>query len=208
MNKAVDLLKRKPNTLFCILGAVLFMTAFYFVSFRTPLSDVWLPGFMNNDEAMYNRQVVSVVTHGGPQGYFGYNESHADIGRYSTWGPFLIWAYSLPALLFGDTSSTVLWCNLIFLVVGIAFFARSARLNVWQCIVLCGGLFAISIPLHSSINGSSEGLHYAMVLALMGCMAGLARSEKTGGGTWYSPRSSVYWRRSIVPTRYCSGCFR
>ena len=67
---------------------------FYFLCYRTPLNEVWLPTTMNNDEALYNRQVVSVLTHGGPQGYFGYQESTADIGRYGTWGPLLIWAYA------------------------------------------------------------------------------------------------------------------
>ena len=32
---------------------------------------------MDNDEVIYNRQVVSVLTHGGPRGYFGYEETHA-----------------------------------------------------------------------------------------------------------------------------------
>ena len=71
-------------------GAVVFLAGFYFLCYRTPLNEVWLPTTMNNDEALYNRQVVSVLTHGGPQGYFGYQESTADIGRYGTWGPLLI----------------------------------------------------------------------------------------------------------------------
>ncbi len=111
---------------------------------RTPLNKVWLPTTMNNDEVLYNRQVVSVITHGGPQGYFGYQEGTADIGRYGTWGPLLIWAYALPGFLFGSSVNVVLWCNLLFITLGIAAFARSAQLNWWQCIVLCA---AVCLPL-------------------------------------------------------------
>ena len=98
MQKIRTCLQRTPNALLCALGAVVFLAGFYFLCYRTPLNEVWLPTTMNNDEALYNRQVVSVLTHGGPQGYFGYQESTADIGRYGTWGPLLIWAYALPGL--------------------------------------------------------------------------------------------------------------
>ena len=124
MQKIRTCLQKTPNALLCALGAVVFLAGFYFLCYRTPLNEVWLPTTMNNDEALYNRQVVSVLTHGGPQGYFGYQESTADIGRYGTWGPLLIWAYALPGLLFGTSVNVVLWCNLLLIAVGIAVFAR------------------------------------------------------------------------------------
>ncbi len=178
--KLDNLLKKTPNALLCALGAVVFLLAFYFVSYRTPLSQVWLPTTMNNDEAIYNRQVVSVIEHGGPLGYFGYEEGHAAIGRYNTWGPFLIWAYAIPAFFFGSSVNVVLWCNLLFITLGIAFFARSAKLNVWQCIVLAGSLFAITIPLRSCVSGASEALHYLIAFVIVGSAAALRRSGKTG----------------------------
>ena len=117
MQKIRTCLQKTPNALLCALGAVVFLAGFYFLCYRTPLNEVWLPTTMNNDEALYNRQVVSVLTHGGPQGYFGYQESTADIGRYGTWGPLLIWAYALPGLLFGASVNVVLWCNLLLIAV-------------------------------------------------------------------------------------------
>ena len=87
MQKVKTFLEKTPNALLCVLGAVVFLAGFYFLTSRTPLNKIWLPTTMNNDEVLYNRQVVSVITHGGPQGYFGYQEGTADIGRYGTWGP-------------------------------------------------------------------------------------------------------------------------
>ena len=132
LQKIQKLFKKTPNALFCLLGAVVFLAGVYFISYRTAPWEVWLPSTMNNDEAIYNREVVSVITHGGPQGYFGYNENTADIGRYSTWGPFLIWAYAVPAFFFGPSVNVVLWCNLLLITLGIAYYARSARLNVYR----------------------------------------------------------------------------
>ncbi len=172
MQKIRACLQKTPNALLCALGAVVFLAGFYFLCYRTPLNEVWLPTTMNNDEALYNRQVVSVLTHGGPQGYFGYQESTADIGRYGTWGPLLIWAYALPGLLFGASVNVVLLCNLLLIAVGIAVFARCARLNYWQCIALCGALFSIMLPLRSCVSGASEAMHYMLALLIVGTAAG------------------------------------
>ena len=180
MQKIRTCLQKTPNALLCALGAVVFLAGFYFLCYRTPLNEVWLPTTMNNDEALYNRQVVSVLTHGGPQGYFGYQESTADICRYGTWGPLLIWAYALPGLLFGASVNVVLWCNLLLIAVGIAVFARCARLNYWQCIALCGALFSIMLPLRSCVSGASEAMHYMLALLIVGTAAALHRSGKTG----------------------------
>ena len=90
MQKVKTFLEKTPNALLCVLGAVVFLAGFYFLTSRTPLNKIWLPTTMNNDEVLYNRQVVSVITHGGPQGYFGYQESFQN--RFCTW---FIWAFSL-----------------------------------------------------------------------------------------------------------------
>ena len=187
MNKSIQKIKKNleksPNALLCILGAIMFLVAFYFVRSRTPLMQVWLPTSMNNDEALYNRQVASVISHFGPQGYFGYQEGTADIGRFSTWGPFLIWAYAIPGFLFGSSVNVVLWGNLLFIALGIAMFARSARLNWGQCIVLCGMLFAVTQPVAMCFSGASEGLHYAMTLIIVGTSAAVTRTGKKG---WFA----------------------
>lgn len=180
LQKIQKLFKKTPNALFCLLGAVVFLAGVYFISYRTAPWEVWLPSTMNNDEAIYNREVVSVITHGGPQGYFGYNENTADIGRYSTWGPFLIWAYAVPAFFFGPSVNVVLWCNLLLITLGIAYYARSARLNVWQCLALCGVLLGVLRPLQSSVSGASEAMQYLMAFVIVGSAAAVRRTGKTG----------------------------
>lgn len=180
VKKLNKMLQYTPNALLCVLGAVVFLFVFYVLAYRTPVWDIWLPTNMDNDEVLYNRQVVSILTHGGPQGYFGYDESHAALGRFGGWGPILIWAYALPGFLFGSSYSTMLWCNILFGVVGLALFARAARLNVWQMIVSAGGLVCLWMPLTLLFCGSSESLHNALALVAVGASAALARRQNRG----------------------------
>lgn len=221
MQKVKTFLEKTPNALLCVLGAVVFLAGFYFLTSRTPLNKIWLPTTMNNDEVLYNRQVVSVITHGGPQGYFGYQEGTADIGRYGTWGPLLIWAYALPGFLFGSSVNVVLWCNLLFITLGIAAFARSAKLNWWQCIVLCAGLFAIAMPIRSCISGASEAMHYMLAFLIVGSAAALHRTDKPGWlavcaaacavETIFRPYALLFWMFPLTAVwqnkRRRSACF-
>lgn len=196
-------LQKTPNALLCVLGAVLFLLVFYTLAYRTPLTEVWMAPNMDNDEVIYNRQVVSVISHGGPQGYFGYQETHADIGRFGTWGPFLIWMYAIPGFLFGSSANTVFWCNLFFAVVGMALFVRAARLQVWQQMVCALALVCLWMPLDSTFCGSSEALHYALALTIVGASAAVCRRISSGWfwvavaacalETVFRPYALVFW---------------
>lgn len=180
MEKVKKLLQSTPNALVCALGAVLFLLAFYLLAYRTPLWEVWLAPNMDNDEVIYNRQIVSVITHGGPLGYFGYEETHAAIGRFGTWGPLLIWVYALPGFLFGSSVNTVLWCNLFFTLAGLTLFVRAVRLQVWQQGVFALALVCLWAPLSAAFYGSSESLHYALALVIVGASAAVLRHFSPG----------------------------
>lgn len=181
MDKLKRLLKKTPPVPLGIAGALLFLLLFYTLAFRTPLWQVWMPPNIDNDEVIYNRQVVSVIAHGGPLGYFGYNEGTADIGRYGAWGPVLIWVYGLAGRLFGASVNTMFWCNVLFLALGVVVFTIAARLNIDQQILCYGGLVCLWMPLAGSFCGSSEALHYMLALVIAGSTAALLR----GGSHWW-----------------------
>ena len=180
LEKVKKLLQKTPNALLCVLGAALFLLVFYKLAYRTPLGEIWLVPSMDNDEVIYNRQVVSILTHGGPQGYFGYEETHANIGRYGTWGPLLIWVYALPGFLFGSSVNTVLWCNVLFAIAGLAVFVFAARLPLWQAAVFALAYVCVWAPIDFIFSGSSESLHYALALIIVGSSAALARRNAPG----------------------------
>lgn len=183
MDKLKRLLKKTPPVPLGIAGALLFLLLFYTLAFRTPLWQVWMPPNIDNDEVIYNRQVVSVIAHGGPLGYFGYNEGTADIGRYGAWGPVLIWVYGLAGRLFGASVNTMFWCNVLFLALGVVVFTVAARLNIGQQILCYGGLVCLWMPLAGSFCGSSEALHYMLALVIAGSTAALLRGGSCAPAT-------------------------
>ncbi len=79
--------KRWARLLFFAFCAAAFLLAAFIIAYRDSFAaGIWFPTSTNSDEVFYNRQLVSVLKNGSPQGYFGYNESHAAIGTFSTWG--------------------------------------------------------------------------------------------------------------------------
>ncbi len=202
MERLKRLLNKTPSVPLGIAGALLFLLLFYTLAFRTPLWQVWMPPNIDNDEVIYNRQVVSVITHGGPLGYFGYNESHADIGRYGAWGPILIWVYGLAGHLFGASVNTMFWCNVLFLAVGIAVFTAAARLNIGQQILCYVGLACLWMPLAGGFCGSSEALHFMLALVIAGSTAALLQGRSAwlvpavlacGLETIFRPYALLFW---------------
>ena len=173
MDKLKRLLKKTPPVPFGIAGALLFLLLFYTLAFRTPLWQVWMPPNIDNDEVIYNRQVVSVIAHGGPLGYFGYNEGTADIGRYGAWGPVLIWVYGLAGRLFGASVNTMFWCNVLFLALGVVVFTVAARLNIGQQILCYGGLGRLPLVAGARGTGLRAGDHLPPLRAfVLGVPAG------------------------------------
>lgn len=48
------------------------------------LKNISAYGMAGNDEVIYQKMVEGIVDYGMPVGYFGYNESHANFGTFST----------------------------------------------------------------------------------------------------------------------------
>ena len=197
MDKLKRLLKKTPPVPLGIAGALLFLLLFYTLAFRTPLWQVWMPPNIDNDEVIYNRQVVSVITHGGPLGYFGYNEGTADIGRYGAWGPVLIWVYGLAGRLFGASVNTMFWCNVLFLALGVVAFTVAARLNIGQQILCYGGRWRAAFAARP--KRCIICLHWSLPVPRRPCCG----AAPIGG--WCPRHWPAGWRPSSAPTRFCSG---
>ena len=67
-------------------AALVFLLVYEWAVYGVPLGRIYLPASAWSDEVYYAKQLSAVVTHGVPQGYFGFNESHAEIGRFAAWG--------------------------------------------------------------------------------------------------------------------------
>lgn len=80
------------------------------------VGDVYLPASYWNDELFYYKQVEAILEYGIPQGYFGFNESHALKLSFAAWSPALVWPWLLWGLLFGWNLMSPIYCNIFIMM--------------------------------------------------------------------------------------------
>ena len=165
------------HTLCTAAAALVFLLAYELVVYRVPVTEIFLPVSSWSDEVIYSKQLAAAVQYGAPQGYFGFNESHAAVGTYAAWGPAVFLVYALPGLLLRGQNA-FLWCNLLFVVLGWTFFARAARLGWKRQLAFAAALAAMNAPIRYVFSAMQEPLHYALMLAVLGCGI-LARRDKS-----------------------------
>ena len=171
--------KRWIRLLFFAFCAVVFLlTAFVIAHCDSFTTGIWFPTSTNSDEVIYNRQLVGVLKVGSPQGYFGYNESHAAIGTFSTWGPLVIWLYAIPGFLFGAGYNTMFWCNLFFAV--LAWVVLAGRMNRKQQLAFAAVLLCLWIPLRQIFTATSEPLHFFLLACVVSGSLAAAKGSKKG----------------------------
>lgn len=188
-------------------AALAFLLLYEWFVYKVPVTQIYLPASSWSDEVVYSKQLAAVVQYGAPQGYFGFNESHADIGTFAAWGPAIFWMYAIPGFFFRGQNAFI-WCNLFFVVAGWLVFARAARLKAWQQAVFGVVLACLNAPIRYVFSAMQEPLHYALVLGITGT-AVLVR--KTGrkpawaalcvlcaAATLARPYNAVYWLYPLV----------
>lgn len=89
-------------------------------------------GIVGNDEVIYQKMVEGVIRDGMPSGYFGYNESHAMVGTFSTWSPILLLQWSILGELFGWGISSPVVYNILLLMLAMGIFYILAKPDVKQ----------------------------------------------------------------------------
>ena len=55
-------------------AALVFLLVYEWAVYGVPLGKIYLPASAWSDEVYYAKQLSAVVTHGVPQGYFGFNK--------------------------------------------------------------------------------------------------------------------------------------
>lgn len=164
-------------------AALVFLLVYEWIAYGVPLSKIYLPASAWSDEVYYAKQLSAVVTHGAPQGYFGFNESHAEIGRFAAWGPAVFYLYAIPGLIFRGQNA-FLYCNLFFAVVGWLCFVWGTRLDGKRQLLFGIGLAAMNAPARYVFSAMQEPLHYALVLAVLGTTAALRRGCRHRRAVW------------------------
>lgn len=91
------------------------------------ITDIYIANSQWNDEVFYYKMIGAINQYNQPLGYFGYNGSFAQIGRFGSWSPMLFLFYIIYAKIFGWTMLAPVYCNIIVMTIAMAVFALLAE---------------------------------------------------------------------------------
>ena len=140
--------------------------------------DAYIPAGEWNDELFYFKQVDGMVKYGFPYGYFGFNESHAEVLSFAAWSPVLVWPWLIWGFLFGWELISPIYCNIVIMMVAVFMFVWSVKPN-WKQMARMAVLFAV-FPLFTRymLSGMPECTCFGMLIVFFGYAYAYMQEEK------------------------------
>ena len=140
----------KKNKILCLqailMGFLPLLCATVFCAMQGgSIGQVYLPNSEWNDELFYFKQVESMLEYGYPQGYYGFNESHALKLSFAAWSPVLVWPWLVLGKLFGWTVMSPIYYNILLVMLTMAGFVLIVR-PTWKQLGLLTILFCTYTP--------------------------------------------------------------
>lgn len=142
------------------------------------LWEVYPPSSEWNDELFYYKQVESILNFGYPQGYFGFNESHAQKLSFAAWSPVLVFPWILWGLLFGWNLMSAVYCNIFLMGLACFLFVWLVR-PTWKQMGVAAFLFGLYRPLaRFMLSLMAETICFAGLILFYSMALNYLRREK------------------------------
>lgn len=142
------------------------------------LNDIYLANSQWNDEIFYYKLVEAMAAYNGSLGYFGYNESYANIGGFGPWSPVLFVFYILYAKLFGWTMSSPIYCNIMLMTVAMFVFAYLVRPTKKQTLFAALLYLSATVFTRYVFSAMPEITIYSFLIVFLGIAIKLYRQTK------------------------------
>ena len=144
------------------------------------IGQVYLPSSEWNDELFYFKQVEGIVNYGFPQGYFGFNESHALQLSFAAWSPVLVFPWILWGLLFGWNLMSPVICNIVLLTITMFVFVWLVK-PTWKQLGVLTVLFSLySLFVRYMLSGMPEVICFSMLILFYGLAMSYLKKESKG----------------------------
>lgn len=142
------------------------------------IGETYLPAGEWNDELFYFKQVEGIVNYGYPQGYFGFNESHALKLSFAAWSPVLVFPWILWGLLFGWNLLSPVICNIVLLTLACFLFVWLAK-PTWKQLGVLAFLFCLFTPFSRyMLSGMPEIICFSILILFYGLAVNYLNREK------------------------------
>lgn len=144
------------------------------------IGQVYLPASEWNDELFYFKQVEGMVKFGFPQGYFGFNESHALQLSFAAWSPVLVFPWILWGLFFGWNLLSPVICNIVLLSLTMFVFVWLVK-PTWKQLGILTVLFSLyTLFVRYMLSGMPEVICFSLLILFYGLAMSYLKRETTG----------------------------
>ncbi len=142
------------------------------------LAEVYVPASEWNDELFYYKQVESILSFGYPQGYFGFNESHALKLSFAAWSPVLVFPWLLWGVIFGWNLMSPVFCNIFLMSLCCFLFVWLVR-PAWKQMGVLTFLFCLYRPfVRYMLSAMAEVICFAILILFYSLAVNYLRREK------------------------------
>lgn len=142
------------------------------------IGQVYLPVSEWNDELFYYKQVEGIIHYGYPQGYFGFNESHALKLSFAAWSPVLVFPWIIWGLIFGWNLMSPIYCNIFLMALCCFLFVWLVR-PAWKQLGVLALLFCLYTPfVRYMLSVMPEVICFSMLIIFYSLAVNYLRREK------------------------------
>ncbi len=164
-----------------IMGVLPLLCCLVYCAFQgRGIGQVYLPNSEWNDELFYFKQVESIVNFGYPQGFFGFNESHALKLSFAAWSPVLVFPWILWGLLFGWNLMSPILCNIVLMMIACFVFGWLVK-PTWKQLGTWAALFCLYTPfVRYMLSTMPEVICFSLLIVFYGLAIAYQRQESKG----------------------------
>ncbi|MCI9141669.1 MAG: hypothetical protein HFH87_03485 [Lachnospiraceae bacterium] len=142
------------------------------------IGQVYLPVSEWNDELFYYKQVEGMIHYGYPQGYFGFNESHALKLSFAAWSPVLVFPWIIWGLIFGWNLMSPVYCNIFLMALCCFLFVCLVR-PTWKQLGILTLLFCLYTPfVRYMLSVMPEVICFSMLIIFYSLSVNYLRRER------------------------------
>jgi hypothetical protein len=146
---------------------------------RHTLTDVWPISSTWNDEAMYYKQVESIVKFGISQGYFGYNESSAAHLSFGAWNPVIFLFWALWGKVFGWSFTSPYIFNTVFFALSLFVFGLLSKIKIKEACLICLSFLAFTPLSKFLLSYMPETFIWGLLIILIGLFISSENNQTT-----------------------------
>ena len=177
--------------LIAILTPVIGM-ALYMLKYGIGIGDISIACSAWNDELWYYKMIEAMVHYGLPQGYYGYNESHAIWGNLGGWSIAIYIPFVAIGKLVGWTYMTPIVINLVLWIASFILFVAALKPSLSQQVFVSLVWLSYSINIRYIFSATPEVLITVCFFWVAVAFVALYRNPKSIGWLVFADIVLVY----------------